>query len=731
MLHKFTSTCLSIATELVPPRKRTDKSRNKIPRHRRVLMRTRRRINTQLAKSPCEARRSALMRRLVEIETRLRESHRDEQEIREKKAVDNISKNSKYFFSYAKSFSKVKTGIGPLLDAGLILVSNAKDMANILSEQYLSVFSKPRYETTNPHELFPDRMPESSSIDNILFTEDELLEAFKEVSSNSASGPDEFPAMLLKQCSNAIITPLYMIRQKSLNTGVIPDLCKMANIVPIHKGKSRAIPKNYRPVALTSLLIKVFEKVVRRHLVDYLEVTKQFNPTQHGFRGGRSCLSQLLEHFDRVTRLLEEGKAVDVIYLDFAKAFDKVDISITLCKLKSLGIDGKLGRWLHCFLTGRSQRVIVNGAISDPKPVISGVPQGSVLGPLLFLILISDIDQDVRTSFISSFADDTRVGHGISGEDDCHLRQQDLQAVYDWAKVNNMEFNSDKFEHLRYTPRGTSVHEHIYLADNGSPIEESDTLRDLGVTMSNDGSFSTYIKEKSAKMKSKIGWVLRTFKTREKILMMTLWKQLILGDHDYCSQLWSPDRIGDIQQLELLQRSYLRKIRGLQDLSYWEQLKELNVYSLERRRERYIAIYVWRILEGNAPNISTNHGITGQYHARRCRTCIVPPILSSASYRIRSIRYSSFAIKGPRIFNSLPMDLRNFSGGTVNEFKCRLDRHLRRVPDEPLIPGYTAYRTVDSNSLIDWHSHISRHRWENPEDNSCQQNTLVDVPCSP
>ena len=213
--------------------------------------------------------------------------------------------------------------------------------------------------------------------------------------------------------------------------------------------------------------------------------------------------------------------------------------------------------------------------------------------------------------------------------------------------------------------------------------------------------------------------------------MMTLWKQLILGDHDYCSQLWSPDRIGDIQQLELLQRSYLRKIRGLQDLSYWEQLKELNVYSLERRRERYIAIYVWRILEGNAPNISTNQGITGQCHARRGRTCIVPPILSSASYRIRSIRYSSFAIKGPRIFNSLPMDLRNFSGGTVNEFKCRLDRHLRRVPDEPLIPGYTAYRTVDSNSLIDWHSHISRHRWENPEDNSCQQNTLVDVPCSP
>ena len=154
------------------------------------------------------------------------------------------------------------------------------------------------------------------------------------------------------------------------------------------------------------------------------------------------------------------------------------------------------------------------------------------------------------------------------------------------------------------------------------------------------------------------------------------------------------------------------------------------MYSLERRRERYIAIYVWRILEGCAPNISTSHGVTAQWHARRGRTCKVPHIKSSASHRIQSIRFSSFAIKGPRIFNSLPKDVRNFSGGTVNEFKSRLDRHLKSVPDEPLIPGYTAYRSIDSNSLIDWHSHMSRHRRDNP-DSSCLGNTVVDVPGSP
>ena len=294
-----------------------------------------------------------------------------------------------------------------------------------------------------------------------------------------------------------------------------------------------------------------------------------------------------------------------------------------------------------------------------------------------------------------------------------------------------MEFNSDKFECLHYTPSNTPIHNHIYFADNGLPIEEKDSLRDLGVTMSNDGTFSLYIREKAARMKSKIAWVLRTFKTRDKLPMITLWKQLILSDHDYCSQLWSPNVKGDIQLLELLQRSYLRKIRSLQGLSYWEQLRKLNMYSLERRRERYITIHMWRILEGSAPNISSSNGITGQWNPRRGRTCKVPPVASSASHRIQTIRYASFAIKGPRIFNSLPMDLRNFTGGTVNEFKSKLDRHLRLVPDEPLIPGYTAFRTIDSNSLIDWHSHLSLPRRENSIDISCQWNTLVDVPGSP
>ena len=229
-----------------------------------------------------------------------------------------------------------------------------------------------------------------------------------------------------------------------------------------------------------------------------------------------------------------------MVYLDFSKAFDKVDIGITLHKLKSLGIQGEIGRWLTNFLTNRKQTVLVDGRKSAPQHVTSGVPQGSVLGPFLFLILIGDIDQNIAFSFISSFADDTRVGRHIEDFEDIQLLQADLDAVYNWVENNNMEFNSDKFELFRYQYRlrGSTVQDSAgYMSNIGSEIEENAHVKDLGVKLSSDATFSGHIGDKVASVKTKIGWVLRTFRTRERQPMLALWKQLIFCDLDYCSQL--------------------------------------------------------------------------------------------------------------------------------------------------------------------------------------------------
>ena len=231
-----------------------------------------------------------------------------------------------------------------------------------------------------------------------------------------------------------------------MEVGIIPASLKSSIIPPIHKGGNKSEAANYRPVALTSHIIKIYEKVIRNRLANHLDNNNSFNKNQHGFRKGRSCLTQLLAHHDNILNLLEQGYNVDVVYLDFAKAFDKVDHNILLHKLKNLGINGKTLRWIQNFLQERVQRVVVNGMLSTPHQVISGVPQGSVLGPLLFFFLIGDIDDGVLHSLIASFADDTRATKGIKTELDAAELQNDLFRIYDWSQKNNMQFNSLKFE---------------------------------------------------------------------------------------------------------------------------------------------------------------------------------------------------------------------------------------------------------------------------------------------
>ena len=350
--------------------------------------------------------------------------------------------------------------------------------------------------------------------------------------------------------------------------------------------------------------------------------------------------------------------------------------------------------------------------------VISGVPQGSVLGPLLFLILIGDIDKDVAASFLSSFADDTRVGKGISSDKDVKLLQADLNSIYKWSAENNMNFNSDKFELLRYRSKHSKTVQlnSVYHSDNAQIIEEKQHVRDLGITMSNDATFSTHIQNKCTSIKSKIAWVLRTFKTRDPLPMLTLWKTQIMCHLDYCSQLWSPCKTGNIQSLELLQKAFFTRIRGMQSMSYWDQLIHLKAFSLERRRERYQIIYTWRMLEGQVPNFVCTV-IESYINPRRGRLCKVPVVSTSAPCSIQTIRLSSLPFRGPRLFNSLPRSLRNLTGCDTQKFKCELDKFLAAVPDQPLIPGLTQYRRIESNSVIDWINSPYLHG----QDTQCQR----------
>ena len=358
-------------------------------------------------------------------------------------------------------------------------------------------------------------------------------------------------------------------------------------------------------------------------------------------------------------------------------------------------------KWIESFLSDRIQYVYVNGRKSKPARVNSGVPQGSVLGPLLFLIMVGDIDSSLKYSFLSSFADDTRVLKEINSLTDTLKLQSDLNRIYKWTVDNNMKLNGCKFEHLNYGKDKVLKQYSTYLSNSSTRITTKDTVKDLGVLMSNDCKFTNHICNIITRANSIVGWILRTFESREKLLMLTLWKSLVIPHLDYCSQLWSPLTKGHIQDIEIVQRNYVRKIVGITGISYWDALRKLKMYSLERRRERYMIIYTWKVIEHLVPNINRNanvRGITWNLNGRLGRKCVVP-LVRKGPYQ--TSRYASFAVQGPRLFNCLPRKLRDMSNCDVKSFKAGLDTFLSTVPDEPQIPSYVQFRRAPSNSITD------------------------------
>ena len=365
--------------------------------------------------------------------------YKEYNEKNEARVIEEMKANPKVFFSYAKARQKTAARIGPFLDPHTGELNLDPDSsAKCLSEQYSAVFSQPRPDWVIPcmEDFFKvDRsVPTGPILTDIDFCEYDMELACSELSSSSSPGPDGVPSIFLKTCKKELRSPLYILWRASLTQGVIPPDLLLVLISPVHKGGSRADPAQYRPVALTSHITKVFERVIRKSLVGYLEAQGLLPSSQHGFRQFRSTLTQLLSHWDSLLDCLEQGDAVDVIYTDFSKAFDKCETNMLLHTLKECGITGRVGLWVAAFLdpATRKQAVGVEGRISEPVQVISGVPQGTVLGPILFLIHIRCIGSNLSPgTSTSSFADDTKVWRPVKSVSDCSALQSDLQAIYD------------------------------------------------------------------------------------------------------------------------------------------------------------------------------------------------------------------------------------------------------------------------------------------------------------
>jgi hypothetical protein len=388
------------------------------------------------------------------------------------------------FWSYIKSVRKDTSGISPLKDQGLF-VSDPKGKAEILNRQYSSVFTKEDY--TNIPDLgdspYPDMPPFTITSPGV----EKLLAG---LNPHKACGPDGLPPKILKELATPLAPILAHIFDNSIRSGTVPNDWKTANITPVFKKGERFKPSNYRPVSLTCICSKLLEHIVTKNILNHLETHSILQDCQHGFRSRRSCETQLVTFVQELAHGMSVGQQTDIVIMDFSKAFDKVPHSRLLQKLDHYGIRGNTLNWVRSFLTGRQQRVVVDGESSTYVPVESGVPQGTVLGPTLFLLFINDLPESTLSP-VRMFADDCIVYRSISSQADVKTLQADLDHLHSWETDWQMEFNPDKCKVMHITRSRKPFLQDYTLA--GTTLECVDTSTYLGVDLSTQLDWDPHI----------------------------------------------------------------------------------------------------------------------------------------------------------------------------------------------------------------------------------------------
>jgi len=333
---------------------------------------------------------------------------------------------------------------------------------------------------------------------------------------------------------------------------------------------------NYRPISLLCVISKVLERIIFNSTINFL--SNFFTSYQFGFLPGHSTLQQLLIFINDLFEAKNNSMGTDVIYSDFRKAFDTVSHSKLLCKLQLYGITGTLWQWFKVYLTSRYQYVLISNSASDLVPVLSGVPQGSILGPLLFAIFINDLSSYLHLSKPFIYADDTKCLRNVprSSTPDIHSLQTDLDNLFNWSLTNELYFNKSKFVHICFW----SANEVDTFYINGKPISQVDLTKDLGIMLTSNLSWNHHYNLILGKAYKFLGIIQRSFTTNSVPVKKKLYISLIRSQLLYCSQVWHPFLIKDISLLEHAQRRATKYISDNYQSSYKSRLLSLKLLPL-------------------------------------------------------------------------------------------------------------------------------------------------------
>ena len=600
----------------------------------------------------------------AEIRNKATNACRNAKAFYEKELAVNIKTDTKSFWNYVRSQSKTSTSIGELENESGLLTSSDTQKAEILNAFFSSVFIE---ESTENMPDFESREFESvlTSLD---IDADQVKKKLSNIKTSKSPGIDCIHPLMLKECSDELADPLAKLFNLSIKEEEVPEMWRKALVAPLFKKGEKHKSSNYRPVSLTVIICKLLETFVRDKIMSHIELNNFFSEHQHGFRARHSCVTQLIEVIEHWTEILEQGGSIDCIYLDFAKAFDTVPHQRLLKKLSAYGIRGNILGWIRSFLSNRQQKVKVGSSCSDWVQVKSGIRQGSVLGPTLFLIYINDLPE-VVSNVVKLFADDTKIYRNITDSSDMDSLQQDINNLQTWSEDWLIRFNASKCKCIHLGKRNPK---HSYSMGS-TYIEETRHEKDLGVTFDDELSFSEHIALKVKKANQALGMIRRTFTCMDRDIFIPLFKTLVRPHLEYASVIWSPKFKKDNLAIENVQRRATKMVTGMKNLTYEERLRSLGLPTLVYRRQRADMIQLFKILHKyesvNIDNIKINTN-TNRGHSFKLQKQYTRTASGQNRFSFRSINH----------WNSLSPN--TVTASSVNVFKSELNKDWKVKSDK-------------------------------------------------
>lgn len=518
--------------------------------------------------------------------------------------IKSESISSKGWWSLLKQFigcSKSAT-IPPLRDDNNIF-TDAKDKANLLN----SFFCRQTVvDDTNKAVPNIDIYHGNAVLSSIELSPADVYTLLHGLPTSKASGPDGISNRILRETANELSVPLCSIFNYSLSRGAVPRCWKQANVCPIFKAGDPSVPSNYRPISLLSSLSKVLERLVFKHLYNHFLDNSILSPLQSGFVPGDCTTNQLTYLYNTFCQGLDNGKEIRVVFCDVSKAFDRVWHQGLIKKLSSAGISGSLLEWFQSYLKDRQQRVLLPGALSEWGSIKAGVPQGSILGPLLFLLYINDITVDISTN-IRLFADDTSLYIIVDDPvTDSQRLNFDLQCITDWADKWLVNFNPSKTESLIIS-RKLNRPVHPPLNMKNQTIEEVIQHKHLGVTIANDCKWHAHIVNITTKAMFRINIMKKLKFILDRRSLEIIYMSFIRPILEYCDVVWNNCTQYEKDKLENIQLEAARVVTGTTKLVALHHLySETGWETLQSRRNQHSLTLFYKMKNDLAPRYLAN-----------------------------------------------------------------------------------------------------------------------------